>query len=140
MESILIVDDQACVRELLTEELIREGYRVKTAGDRESAKASLRFSPPDLVLLDLYLDGLEGREVLRDIKRQDPHLPVLIVTAYDSFADDPGLSLADGYVVKSADFRELKKKIANAIRRKAGPQTKVEAKRPFSRVRVVQSV
>ena len=63
-----------------------------------------------------------------------------LCTAYDSFADDPGLSLADGYVVKSADFRELKEKIANAIRRKAGPQTKVEAKGSFSQVRAIQSV
>ncbi len=128
MPNILIVDDQPCIRKLLSEELIYEGYRVKTAGDGESAMASLRSSPPDLVLLDLYLDGPDGWEVLRDVKRQDPHLPVLIVTAYDSFADDPRLSMADGYVVKSIDFRELKQKIANALSRKACHQGKVEAK------------
>jgi DNA-binding response OmpR family regulator len=128
MPNILIVDDQPCIRKLLSEELIYEGYRVKTASDCESAMASIRFSPPDLVLLDLYLDGPDGWEVLRDVKRQDPHLPVLIVTAYDSFADDPRLSMADGYVVKSTDFRELKQKIANALSRKACHQGKVEVK------------
>jgi DNA-binding response OmpR family regulator len=128
MPNVLIVDDQPCIRKLLSEELIYEGYQVETAGDGESAKASVRCSPPDLVLLDLYLDGPDGWEVLRDIKRQDPHLPVLIVTAYDSFEDDPRLSMADGYVVKSIDFRELKQKIANALGRKACHQGKVEAK------------
>jgi len=104
MPSILIVDDQPCVRALLSEELVHEGYRVEGLGDAESVRTHLRLTRPDLVLLDLYLDGPEGWELLRDIKRQDPELPVLIVTAYDSFVDDPRLSQADGYFVKSLNF------------------------------------
>ena len=136
MPNILIVDDQPCIRKLLSEELIYEGYQVKTAGDGESATASIRFSPPDLVLLDLYLDGPNGWEVLREVKRQDPHLPVLILTAHDSIADDPRLSMTDGYVVKSTDFRELKQKIANALSGTACHQGKVEAKGYYPQVSV----
>ena len=128
MTKILIVDDQACVRELLSEELISEGYRVAMAGDVESVRGHLRFSKPDLVLLDLYLDGAEGFRVLRDIKEQNPDLPVIIFTAYDSYVDDPRLSQADGYVIKSIDLDELKGKIADVLRRKPSLQEQVEAK------------
>jgi DNA-binding response OmpR family regulator len=134
MANILIVDDQACVRQLLSEELTDEGYRVTSVGDAESAKAHLKASQADLVLLDLYLDGPDGWDVLRDIKRQDPYLPVIIVTAYDSFRDDPRLSLAEGYVIKSTDFRELKQEIANALRRKLVPQDRVETRGYFPKV------
>lgn len=128
MPTILIVDDQACIRKLFSEELSFEGYRVETAYNGESARAHLRLSPPDVVLLDLYLDGPDGWEVLRDIKRQHPHLPVIIFTAYDSYLDDPRLSQADGYVIKSIDLGELKQKVADVLKRKAAREEKVEAK------------
>jgi DNA-binding NtrC family response regulator len=128
MPKILIVDDQQCVRELLSEELMCEGYRVESVGDAESVTGHLRFSRPDLVLLDLYLDGPDGWEVLQDIKRQDPYLPVIIFTAYDSFVHDPRLSQADGYVIKSIHLDELKQKIAEILGRKSVLQGKVEAK------------
>ena len=133
MPNILIVDDQPCVRELLSEELVHEGYQVESVGDAESVRAHLRSSRPDLVLLDLFLDGPNGWEVLRDVKMQHPHLPVLIVTAYDSFADDPRLSQADGYVIKSVDLMELKQKIAKVLSWKRGHQGKVESKGYFPR-------
>jgi DNA-binding response OmpR family regulator len=93
---------------------------------------------PDLVLLDLYLDGSDGWELLRDIKRQDPELPVLIVTAYDSFVDDPRLSQADGYFVKSLNFIDLKQKIAQMLREKPGLQKKLDANRHFGKLSVAE--
>lgn len=128
MIKILIVDDQPCVRELVSEELILEGYGVIAAGDVESLREHLRFSRPDLVLIDLYLDGAEGFGVLDDIKKKNPDLPVIIFTAYDSFVDDPRLSQADGYVVKSIVFDELKRKVADVLGRKAVLEA-LEAKR-----------
>ena len=119
MASILIIDDQPYIQELFSQELMNEGYGVVSAGDAESAKVYVENSKPDLVLLDLYLNGLEGWDVLHDIKSKDPHLPVLIVTAYDTYADDPRLSQADGYMVKSfVHLDELKQKIANVLGRK----------------------
>lgn len=132
MANILIVDDQACVRELLSEELLSEGYGVESVGDAESVRGYLRFSRPDLVLLDLYLDGCDGIGVLADIKRQHPQLPVIVHTAYDSFMDDPRLSQADGYVIKSVVLDELKRKIADVLRQKPSPQ-EFEAKADFPR-------
>lgn len=126
MANILIVDDQPCVRELLSEELISEGYRVAAVGDVKSARDHFRSSQPDLVILDLYLDGPEGRELLSDIKRQDPDLPVIIFTAYDSYVDDPRLSQADGYIIKSLVLDGLKQKVADVLGRKAALQETVE--------------
>jgi two-component system response regulator (stage 0 sporulation protein F) len=123
MANILIVDDQSYVRELLSEELAHEGYRVACVGDSTSIWGHLRDQWPHLVLFDLYLDGFKGWEILRDIKREDPNLPVLILTAYDTYVEDSRLSLADGYVVKSfVDLDGLKKKIVAILRRKTALQ------------------
>lgn len=124
MAKILIIDDQQCVRELISEELISEGYRVHSLGDAKSVKVNLRFSKPDLVLLDLYLDEADGFGVLHDIKGQYPEIPVIIYTAYDSYRENPRLSQADGYVIKSTVFHELKEKIADVLAR----QQTVEAR------------
>ncbi len=115
MKTILIIDDQPCIRELISEELSIRGYRTYGIGDAESAWKHLRFSQPDLVLLDLYLDGPEGFEVLNQIKRRYPHLPVIILTAYDTFLDDPRLSQADGYVLKSIRFHKLREEIDHVL-------------------------
>lgn len=139
MANILIIDDQACVRELLSEELSAQGYRVATTGDAESVKGYLTFSCPDLVVLDLYLDECDGMKVLADIKRQHPDLPVIIFTAYDSYVDDPRLSQADGYVIKSVALDELKGKITDILRRKRSPQES-EARRYFPRIGAAQGL
>ena len=123
MANILIVDDQQCVRKLLSEELIPEGHRVHVLGSAESVSGHLRFSKPDLVLLDLYLDGPEGFGLFKDIKRKYPDLPVIIFTAYDSYREDPRLSQADGYVIKSIILDELKEKIGDVL----GRQQAIEA-------------
>lgn len=127
MAEILIVDDQQCIRELLSEELVCEGHRVAAVGDAESVGGHLRSSQPDLVLLDLYLDGPDGFGVLRNIKRQYPHLRVIIFTAYDSYVDDPRLSVADGYVIKSSDLNELKQRIADVLTPEPAPRARVKA-------------
>ena len=119
MASILIVDDQPYIQDFFSHELMDEGYKVVSTGDAESVKVYLETSKPDLVLLDLYLNGFEGWKLLNDIKRKDPFLPVLIVTAYDTYIDDPRVSRADGYFVKSfGHFDELKQKIANVLGQK----------------------
>jgi DNA-binding NarL/FixJ family response regulator len=88
---------------------------VHSLGDAKSVKVNLRFSKPDLVLLDLYLDETDGFGVLHDIKEQYPNIPVIIYTAYDSYREDPRVSEADGYVIKSMAFDELKEKIADVL-------------------------
>jgi two-component system response regulator (stage 0 sporulation protein F) len=117
MANILIVDDQLYVRDLFSDELADQGYQISSLSDAESVRRHLKSLRPDLVLLDLCLDGPNGFEVLDDIKCNYPRLPVIILTAYDSFRDDPRLSQADAYVIKSGDLTELKRKIANVVMR-----------------------
>lgn len=115
MANILIIDDQSCVRQLISEELVLEGHQVHSLGKAELVREHLQAFQPDLVLLDLFLDGFEGFAVCRDIKCQNPELPVVILTAYDGYQDDPRLWMADGYVVKSCNFTELKTVILNVL-------------------------
>jgi CheY-like chemotaxis protein len=126
MATILVVDDQPCVLELVSEELTSEGYRVTMASDAESVLDDLKLSPPDLVILDLYLDGPDGIVVLDRIKRQYPRLPVVVFTAYDSFREDPRLSQADGYVIKSTIFDELKETITVLLDQNAKPAPEID--------------
>ena len=120
MPDILIVDDQPYLQEFFSEELTNEGYGVVSVTDAESVRDYLRDSRPDIVLLDLYLNGFEGWDLLKELKNEDPKLPVLIVTAYDNYVNDPRLSEADGYVVKSfVQFDDLKQKIADILGRGA---------------------
>ena len=127
MSKILIVDDQPCIRKLLSAEPRLEGYRTYGVGDAELAWKHLRFSQPDLVLLDLYLDGPEGFEVLHEIKHRYPHLPVIILTAYDTFLDDPRVSQAGGYVLKSIRLDTLKEEIAHVLTQQQAFQTSYDA-------------
>lgn len=120
MPDILIVDDQPYLQEFFSEELTNEGYGVVSVNDAESVRDYLRNSRPDIVLLDLYLNGFEGWDLLKELKSEDPGLPVLIVTAYDNYVNDPRLSEADGYVIKSfVQFDDLKQKIADVLARGA---------------------
>jgi CheY-like chemotaxis protein len=127
MPTILIVDDQSCIRDLISEHLVDDGYQVESAGDAESAKALARSSRPDLVLLDLHLGGPDGWEVLRDVKREAPRLPVIVFTAYDNFQEDPRLSKADGYVIKSTNLEKLKDTIADVLKAKRETPGRVRA-------------
>jgi DNA-binding response OmpR family regulator len=126
MANILVVDDQLYIRKLLSEELILEGHKVTCIGDAESAGTYLQSFQPDLVLLDLYIDGPQGFRLLEDIKRQHPDVPVIIVTAYDSFADDPRVSRANAYVIKSIRLDTLKEKIAQVLERRESYQEEWE--------------
>jgi len=121
MATILIVDDQPYMKELFSGDLIDEGHQVVWVGDAKSVRKCLDIFLPDMVLLDLYLKGFDGWEVLHDIKNWNPNLPVLIVTAYDSFMDDPRVSQADGYIVKSfTHLNEMKEKIYGILFSSAG--------------------
>ena len=120
MAKILIIDDKQYVRELLMEELVDEGYVVETTGDAESVKELITSLKTDMILLDLYMNGKDRWDVLSDIRQQYPQLPILLITASDSYREDPRLSQTDGYVIKSMYFDELKKKITEILQGKIG--------------------
>ena len=115
MNRILIVDDQACVRALIRAQLTLDGYCVTDLGDIGSVRRYLSSAKPDLITLDLFLDGEEGFSLLPDIKRRYPEVPVIVLTAYDGFRDDSRLALADGYLIKSFDFEGLRRAIRQLL-------------------------
>jgi DNA-binding response OmpR family regulator len=122
METVLVVDDEPTLREVVVRYLERAGYRALEAGDGGEAEALLRTQPPDLVILDLMLPGTDGLELCRRI-RADSALPVIMLTARGEEADRiVGLELgADDYVTKPFSPRELVARVRTVLRRTNGP-------------------
>ena len=122
--TILIVDDEREIRELLRYNLEKQGYQVLTAQDGEEGLARIFATHPDLVLLDLLLPGRNGLEILREV-RQEPstrEIPVLLLTARGAEMDkllgfERG---ADDYITKPFSPREVIARI-EAVLRRAGP-------------------
>jgi len=116
--SILVVEDDATLRETLAEALEGEGFRVASAGDGAEALSAFRSDRPDLVLLDLMLPELSGVEVTRII-RAESAVPIVMLTAKGSELDRVlGLELgADDYVTKPFSLRELSARIRAVLRR-----------------------
>lgn len=117
---ILVVEDDERIASFLAKGLIADGYAVTVAGDGPDAMSALRGIGEDLaaVLLDLTLPGIDGMEILAAIREQDPHLPVLIVTARAEVNDRiRGLdSGANDYIVKPFAFHELLARLRAALR------------------------
>ncbi len=116
--SILIVEDEAAIRESLREALARSGFAVEEAANvRQALEAS--FTTVDLVLLDLMLPDGDGLDVLAAIRRDKPFLPVILLTAKGEQADRvSGLrSGADDYIVKPFGVDELLARIEAVLRR-----------------------
>jgi DNA-binding response OmpR family regulator len=117
---ILAVDDDPKIRELLRLYLEKEGFEVACAGRGDDALAAFRRCPPDLILLDLMLPGLDGYEVLKAVRRVSA-IPVIMLTARDETFDKVlGLELgADDYVTKPFDGKELMARVKAVLRRSA---------------------
>ena len=114
MKKILVVDDEANIRELYKEELEDMGYEVTAVTDGMQALALLDKSMFDLVTLDMRMPDMDGIETLRKMKEKNSSLPVIICTAYEEYKHDFGSWCSDAYVVKSADtelLRDTVKKI-----------------------------
>jgi len=119
--TILVVDDEAKIRELVRSYLELEGYSVLEAGTGEKALESIAHTSPDLVVLDLMLPDLSGEEVARSI-RQVSSLPIIMLTAKASEDNRvTGLQLgADDYLVKPFSPRELVARVEAVLRRAGG--------------------
>jgi two-component system response regulator MprA len=125
MQRILVVDDDPAVTSVLRRGLAYEGYAVQTAASGEEALTAARERYPDLVVLDILLPGMSGHTVLERLRAADAQLPVLLLTAKDTPADEvEGLERgADDYVVKPFEFDVLLARVRALLRRQ-------EAERP----------
>ncbi|HVN54622.1 MAG TPA: response regulator transcription factor [Anaerolineaceae bacterium] len=123
--TILVVDDQSSVRQLLQEYLSKQGYRVITAVDGQSAIYTARHEQPDLILLDIMMPVMDGYQFLRQY-RKERQTPVIVITAKEEETDAVlGLELgADDYVIKPFRMRELLARIRVALRRSEENQDK----------------
>ena len=116
--TILLVDDDALMRRSLAFHVEQAGYQVHTAANAEDALAFVRTSPPDLVILDIGLPGIDGLEALREIKTQ-ANLPVIFLTGRRRELDEVvGLELgADDYITKPFDVDVVLAHIKAVLRR-----------------------
>jgi DNA-binding response OmpR family regulator len=120
-ELVLVVDDDPTVRDVVRRYLEREGYQVALAADGPAALAAVAARPPDLVVLDIMLPGLDGLEVTRRIRAAGA-CPVILLSAKGHETDRiVGLELgADDYVVKPFSPRELVARVRSVLRRTRG--------------------
>jgi DNA-binding response OmpR family regulator len=125
--TVLVVDDEPIVREVVVRYLRREGYRTLEAGDGDAAKQLVDRERPDLVVLDLMLPGTDGLSVCRWIRSRSD-LPVIMLTARGEEADRiVGLELgADDYVTKPFSPRELAARVRTVLRRAVAPPQRIE--------------
>src|SRR5260370_31046083 len=115
--SILVIDDEAEIREGLELVVKTERYRVTMADTGQSGLLRLGEQPYDLLLLDVSLPDRNGIELLKDIRRQDPHLPIVLITAYGSIemARAAFKSGAMDYITKPWSNDELLAQVAQAV-------------------------
>jgi DNA-binding response OmpR family regulator len=125
--TVLVVDDEPIVREVVVRYLRREGYETLEAGDGTLARRLLERHMPSLVVLDVMLPGTDGLELCRWIRNRSD-LPVIMLTARGDEADRiVGLELgADDYVTKPFSPRELAARVRTVLRRATPAQTKEE--------------
>ena len=120
---ILIVDDDPNIAHLVQLYLEKEGFDVKVAQRGDDALNEFRKLPPDLMLLDLMLPGVDGWQVLKTVRKTST-IPVIMLTAKDETFDKVlGLELgADDYVTKPFDTKELVARVKAVLRRTQGPE------------------
>jgi len=123
---VLVIEDEDRIRQFLQRGLMYEGYRVDAAADGPTGLAFARENPPDVVILDWMLPGMDGLEVCRRLRLGGP-VPILMLTAKDAVGDRvQGLDAgADDYLVKPFAFDELLARLRALLRRAAPAQPEV---------------
>ena len=120
--SILLVDDEPSITEHLSAFLERAGYKVQCASNGKQALEEMEKSHPDIVILDVLMPEMDGRAVLRTLRSQDNHTPVILLTQVGE-AGERAMALeegADDYLNKPFDPRELLARIHAVLRRAQG--------------------
>jgi DNA-binding response OmpR family regulator len=121
MQRILVVDDEPSILEVITQRLVRDGFDVQTARDAEEALRLLRELDCDAAIIDIGLPGMDGFDLLREVRGKGASIPVMMLSARGDEIDRVvGLELgADDYVVKPFSPRELVARLRALLRRTA---------------------
>lgn len=119
-ERILVIDDDGSITSVLKRGLGYEGYTVDTAENGKEGLEIARQRPPDLVILDIMMPGMDGLEVCRRLRSVDEKLPILMLTAKDAVSDQvQGLETgADDYIIKPFAFEILLARVRALLRRR----------------------
>lgn len=130
--TVLVVDDEPVLAEMVSMALRYEGWNITTAGDGSSAIAAARRQRPDVVVLDVMLPDMSGLDVLHKLRSENPGLPVLLLTAKDAVEDRiAGLTAGgDDYVTKPFSIEEVVLRL-RALLRRTGPGTEAPAEMHF---------
>ena len=116
---VLVVDDEANLTELLAMAMRYEGWQIRSAGTGSAAVRAAKEFRPDAIVLDMMLPDFDGLEVLRRLRDEDPHVPVLFLTARDAVEDRvAGLTAGgDDYVTKPFSLEEVVARVRALLRR-----------------------
>lgn len=114
---VLVVDDEPAITVALAKKLRREGYDCVTAGSAEEALSRLRVYLPDVVISDVRMPGMSGLELLKEVKKHDPDIKVILITAYAEidFVVEALRHQADDYLLKPFNLKELASSVARAL-------------------------
>lgn len=115
MKTILIVEDEDHLRKLYEAELSDEGYKVVSAEDGDRGYDQYLNHKPDLVTIDIKMQGMDGINLMHKIRRLDKEIPIILYTAYGEYSQDFATWAANEYVVKSSDLSQLKRKIKKLL-------------------------
>ena len=115
MSKVLIVDDEPNLRRLYRESLEGDGHEVITAESAEDCLTRLEREPPDLVVLDVRMPGMDGLEALGKILERHPRMPVVLNSAFSSYRDNFLSWTADAYLVKSSDVGPLRSTVRRLL-------------------------
>ncbi len=125
--AVLLVDDDASIRRMLTRTLAAEGYAVSAVADGGAALAAVERSVPDALVLDVAMPGLDGLAVTRRLRGKGLALPILLLTARDGLGERvAGLDAgADDYLVKPFESDELAARLRALLRRNRPPEQRL---------------
>ncbi|MCH7483597.1 MAG: response regulator transcription factor [Chloroflexi bacterium] len=120
MARVLVIEDEEDITAFIKRGLVLKGYAVDVASSGPEGLDIFRETPPDVVLLDLMLPGIDGVEVCKRIRAVSEDVPIIMLTALDSVSDKVrGLEAgADDYITKPFSFDELSARLAAALRRR----------------------
>jgi CheY-like chemotaxis protein len=106
--TVLVVDDDAALRQFVSDALDAEGYRIVQASDGSSALAAVETAKPDLILLDVQMPGIDGWDVLRQLRaKAGPHQPIVVMTGQYTGQERALSTGAQGYLAKPFDLDDL---------------------------------
>jgi len=123
MKHILIIDDEAPVREVLGRALARQTYHVAEAGNADEARAAVQKQRPDLIITDLQMEDTDGLELVRELKQLVPGVPVLLLTGviFDSEVVEKTIRhRVEGYLEKTVPLQRILEEVRRLLSLSSG--------------------